>query len=72
MANFDKNKYNQLAEIASDIFLLHLYGDEKVSEDTKIKLVNIFVEMGFPVDDNLNDLNIDFPPTDNNVILELK
>lgn len=69
---FPKNKHNQLAEIASDIFLLHLYGDEKVSEDTKTKLVNIFVEMGFPVDDNLNDLNIDFPPVDNNVILELK
>ncbi len=69
---FPKNKYKQLAEIASDIFLLHLYGDEKVSEDTKTKLVDIFVEMGFPVDDNLNDLNIDFPPADNNVILKLR
>lgn len=69
---FPQNRYKDLTEIASEIFLLHLYGDEKVAKETKEKLIDIFVEMGFPVDENLNDLNIDFPPLDNNVTLELK
>lgn len=69
--DFPENKQKQLAEIAGEFFVLHLLGDEKVNKEIRDQLLEIFIEMGFPIDDDINKVEIDLFPADNNVILNI-
>lgn len=66
---FPENRLTQISEIAGDLFVLHLYGDEKVDDSIKKNLIDIFTEMGFPVDESLNNIDLDLPPADNNITI---
>lgn len=68
---FPEQYTEQLAQIAGELFILHLYGDEKVSPETKKQLMDIFIEMGFPVDTDMNNLQLDLFPADNNLTIDI-
>lgn len=68
--NFSKEDLNTLADIAGEMFLLHLYGDEVVPDSMKQTIKVIFNKNDFPIEDESDILNIDFPPMDNNLIIE--
>jgi len=55
----------QFAEVLSRIFILHSFGDEKPDERLKLSIKNLAEAMNAPVD--LDDIELDFPPADNNV-----
>lgn len=66
---FPKQQIEQISDIAGDLFVLHLYGDEKIDDSLRKSLIDIFVEMGFPVDESMTNLDFDLPPADNNTTL---
>lgn len=68
---FPEKHSTDLSKIAGELFLLHLAGDEKVDSNTKQRLSNIFAEMGFPVDTEMNNIELDLPPGDNNLTIDL-
>lgn len=69
--DFPENRRKQLAEIAGEMFVLHLLGDEKVDKPTRDSLIKIFEEMGFPIDDDISKVELDLYPADNNVTLDI-
>ncbi|MBB4036695.1 putative phosphodiesterase [Dysgonomonas hofstadii] len=56
---------NQMADILSQIFVLHLYGDEKPDEAlmTSLKAFSSLLDSS----EDMDEMNFDFPPADNNV-----
>jgi hypothetical protein len=55
----------QFADVLSQIFVLHLYGDEKPDEKLKQSMLRLSKAMDSPMD--IEELHVDFPPADNNV-----
>lgn len=58
---------NKFSELVSQIFLLHVMGDEVVDDNLKDVLKNIGQEMGMPIELDSTSLQLDFYPPDNNV-----
>lgn len=59
------NVLPKFSEVLSQMFVLHLYGDEKMDEDLKLSMQRLAESMDAPID--LSDTELDFPPADNNV-----
>jgi hypothetical protein len=53
------------ADVLSKVFVLHLFGDEQLDDDLRSAITNLSDVMGDPVD--LNDIELDFYPADNNI-----
>ena len=55
----------QMADILSQIFVLHLYGDEKPDEILKasLKAFSLFLDSS----EDMEEISFDFPPADNNL-----
>lgn len=70
--DFKEEQLQELSSIAGELFVLHLAGDEIVGDSIKIKLMNVFEQMDFPVDESMNDFSIDLPPKDNNLTIYFK
>ena len=68
---FGEEDLQQFAEIASELYLLHLYGDEVVPDSLRVRINAVFEKNGFPVDESISNMEIDFPPADNNVVIKL-
>jgi len=72
-----KSKYNSLpgsvtdkvADIAGDIFILHIQGDEVIDQELKDKILQVTSEMDIPVDLSDEYIELDFFPPDRNVYL---
>ncbi|MDR1091318.1 MAG: metallophosphoesterase [Prevotella sp.] len=54
------------AEVLAQIFVLHAYGDEQMDDHLKQLIENITLALENPVED-MNEMQLDFPPADNNV-----
>lgn len=67
--NIPDQYIDSLSEIAGELFLLHLAGDEKLDDAMKERLIAMFKTMGFDIDENFDFLNLDFPPSDNNLTI---
>lgn len=63
--NLPDDVLNQFADVLSQIFVLHLYGDEKPDEKLKQSMLRLSKVMDSPMD--IEELHVDFPPADNNV-----
>lgn len=69
---FSEEDFNQLADVASEMFLLHLAGDEIIPDSLKISVIDLFNKRGMPIDEETSVLKFDLPPKDNNLIIDLK
>lgn len=56
-----------LADLASQIFVQHLQGDEKVDDAMKEAIAHLIKDMGMPVPLSPENIELDFYPADNNV-----
>jgi 3',5'-cyclic AMP phosphodiesterase CpdA len=63
--DFPQDVTEQFADVLSRIFVLHAYGDEKPDANLKASMEKLSKLMESPMD--LDDMQIDFPPADNNV-----
>lgn len=63
--DFPQDVTEQFADVLSRIFVLHAYGDEKPDANLKASMEKLSKLMESPMD--LDDMQIDFPPSDNNV-----
>jgi UDP-2,3-diacylglucosamine pyrophosphatase LpxH len=63
---------SQMADIASDITLLHVAGDEVVGDSLQQKIIKLAGEMEMPLLLTPENIQIDTPPADNNVRLEFE
>ncbi len=66
---FSEDDFKQLANIASEVFLLHLAGDEVIPEKMKKEISDLFNKNGMPIDEDADILNFDLPPKDNNLTI---
>ncbi|MDR1809216.1 MAG: metallophosphoesterase [Prevotella sp.] len=60
---------SQMADIAADMMLLHVAGDEALSDSLQQKIVKVAEDMEFPMQLTPENIQIDTPPVDNNVRL---
>lgn len=60
-----KDVSDKFADVLSQIFILHISGDEKPDEQLKQSLKELSALMDSPMD--VNEIELDFPPADNNV-----
>lgn len=68
---FDNNNTTQtIANIIADIFIEHAKGDEVLTDRMKQTLRHLSSQMDTDID--LDDIQLDFPPTDNNLTIPLK
>lgn len=66
-ADLPEDIVTQIAEIAADLFILHIEGDEVVNETLKNKIKEVAEALDFPIDISPENFQIDFPPADNNI-----
>lgn len=59
------NVLPKFSEVLSQMFVLHLYGDEKMDDDLRAAMQSLAENMDAPID--MSDVELDFPPADNNV-----
>ena len=57
---------NQFSEVLSQIFILHAYGDEVMTDSLKLSVRNLSKAMDSPMEID-EDIELDFYPADNNV-----
>lgn len=63
--NLPDSTLTDMANVLSQIFVLHAYGDEKVDNDLKQAMERLSTQLETPID--INEIELDFPPADNNV-----
>lgn len=56
----------RFAEVLGQIFVMHAYGDEQMDDHLRQLMGNLAAAMDSPPDD-LDEIELDFPPADNNV-----
>lgn len=56
----------KIADLASKIFILHVAGDEVLSNSIKQQIEEIAIELDIPIDTSLDIFQLDLPPADNN------
>lgn len=61
-----------MAQLIGKIFIMHVRGDEKMDEDLRSKIARFSSLMGGGAEMDLSDLQLDFPPADNDVTIRLK
>lgn len=65
--SFPPQTLDLLADLASQIFVQHLQGDEKVDDAMKEAIAHLIKDMGMPVPLSPENIELDFYPADNNV-----
>ncbi len=60
----------QFADVLGQIFIMHAYGDEKADDKLKASIEKLSKSMDSPMD--LNDIELDFYPADNNLYIKFK
>lgn len=63
--NFSDDILSAFADVLGQIFIKHAYGDEKVDDQLKQTMVKLASMLETPID--TDDIELDFPPADNNV-----
>lgn len=63
--NLPDSTLSEMANVLSQIFVLHAYGDEKISDDLKEAMEKLSIQLDTPID--LTEIELDFHPADNNV-----
>ncbi|MBK5720058.1 metallophosphoesterase [Dysgonomonas sp. Marseille-P4677] len=63
--NLPDSTLSEMANILSQIFVLHAYGDEKIDDNLKKAMEKLSMQLETPID--LMDMELDFPPADNDV-----
>ncbi|MDH6308440.1 3',5'-cyclic AMP phosphodiesterase CpdA [Dysgonomonas sp. PFB1-18] len=63
--DFSQDVKEQFADVLSQIFVLHAFGDEKPDDQLKASVEKLSKLMESPMD--LDDMQLDFPPADNNI-----
>lgn len=63
--NFPDSISAQFAAVLAQIFVLHAYGDEKADEKLRASMKQLSLAMDS--DSDMSELELDFPPVDNNV-----
>ncbi|MEN9919774.1 MAG: hypothetical protein RL662_2210 [Bacteroidota bacterium] len=66
------NVSSLIVNIISQIFVMHLEGDEKVDEALKSSIKDLSKELGSPMNTPSRFLEIDFYPADNNVVINFE
>lgn len=66
----DNSTTRTIAKIIADIFIEHAKGDEVLTDTMKQTLRRLSSQMDTELD--LSDIQLDFPPTDNNLTIPLK
>lgn len=66
--NLSDSVRTKMADAIAQLFVLHLAGDEQLTPDLEQAILEMAKTMDAPVD--LDDLELDFAPADNNVILD--
>lgn len=61
-----------IAELIGKVYIMHVCGDEKPDDDLKAKIEEFSRLMGQDLGFDLSDFQLDFPPADNDVKLDLK
>lgn len=59
-----------MAKAMSEIFIIHAFGDEQISDELRVSLRLLSTQMEVPLD--INELELDFPPADNNLTIQFK
>ena len=62
-----KELLTRITDIVGEIFLLHVAGDESVSEELKSKIEKLAITMDMPIDLSPEYFQLDYPPADNNL-----
>lgn len=60
---------DQLSKVIAQLFIIHLGGDEKLTDDIKKQINRLAIFMDADIED-IDDFKIDFEPADNNVIIK--
>jgi hypothetical protein len=58
---------SQMAKVIGQVFVLHAYGDEKMTDDMRKSIQQLSIVLDSPVD--MDDFQLDFFPADNNVTI---
>lgn len=67
----DNPTMEKLTDVISQLFLLHVAGDEVIDEDLKAEIKELSEILGDLDETDINDImNLDFPPADNNVFIK--
>jgi len=64
-----KDLMDKIADVGSDVIILHMQGDEVIDDDLKAKMKDVARQADIPIDLSPEYLQLDFPPADNNVFL---
>lgn len=64
---FPPETLNLLADLASEIFVQHLAGDEKLDDSMLQSISRLVKDMGMPMPLSPDNIELDFYPADNNV-----
>lgn len=72
MPDLSDNTLLKLGQTASEIFILHIRGDEVVGDSLKRQIENIADELNIPIDLSPESLQLDFPPADNNLYIPFR
>ncbi|NDW19159.1 metallophosphoesterase [Dysgonomonas sp. 216] len=59
----------KIADLGSEIVILHLQGDEELNDDLILRIKEIAQEADLPIDLSPEYMQLDMPPSDNNVKL---
>lgn len=63
---------SEISEIAADIFLLHIAGDEVIDDALKNRIKNVANALELPIDLSPEYFQFDFPPADNNLEIRFR
>lgn len=69
---FSEDELDQVREISQELYILHLQGDEVVTDEMKDKIWSLFEAKGLPIEDKHAEILIDFLPLDNNLTIKLR
>lgn len=64
-----QNVIERMASVLGQIFIIHVYGDEKMTDSLKKSLSNLSILMDEDMPIDYSEMELDFPPADNNVEL---
>lgn len=67
--SFPPETLNMLADLVSQIFVQHIQGDEKVDDPMRETIARLIKDMGMPVPLSPENIELDFYPADNNVVI---
>ena len=67
--SFPDSIKSNIEEIAGEVFIKHIQGDEVVDDRLKVSIINLSTFFDDPKLNRLEDINLDLYPADNNVLI---